>query len=183
LHCNSIKLEHLHAATLSDSCQAISLQEEKELKIITNQQIGTHPTIPKSAAQEKSEPHGFKEILTQTLDISAPAKMSVPDLQELCRSSSICARPVLQPGKANLLERVENLVDLMDEYRLQIEDPQATLKDISPLVQAMQAEQEKMEPILTQLGEDDDLGGILKQALFTATMEVIKFNSGRYNHA
>jgi hypothetical protein len=153
------------------------------LKILTQQQVGIHPHIPKSGAHEKSGPNGFKEILTQTLEIGSPTKTSVPHLPKLSEPSGISVEPVSQMGKVNLLERIEHLIDVMDEYRLQIEDPQATLKNISPIVQVLQAEQEKMEPALNQLGEDDHLGMILKQTLFTVSMEVIKFNGGWYNNA
>jgi hypothetical protein len=153
------------------------------MKILTDQPIGIPCPVPKSTAHEKSEGQGFKEILTQTLGTEAPGEMSVSHLKELSGPTRVSLSPVSQMGKVHVLDRVEHIVDLLDEYRAQIENPQATLRDISPLVQAMQDEQQKMEPVLTQLGEDDALGRILKQALFTASMEVMKFNGGGYNDA
>lgn len=152
------------------------------MKIQPNQQITTHPPMSQPGAHIKSDSTGFKEILTQTLETESAPKIPAPKAQALSGSRGISVQPLGPMDNANMLNRIEYMIDLMDQYRSKMEDPKASLKDIAPLVQTLQAEQEKMELSLEQLGKNDNLGGILKQALVTAEMEVVKFNSGRYNN-
>jgi hypothetical protein len=133
-------------------------------------------------AHKKPDSTGFKEILTQTLETESAHRISAPKVPGLSGSRGISVQPLGPMDNANMLNRIEYMIDLMDQYRSKMEDPKASLKDLAPLVQTLQAEQEKMEFSLEQLEKNDTLGGILKQALVTASLEVAKFNSGRYNN-
>jgi exonuclease VII small subunit len=78
------------------------------------------------------------------------------------------------------VDRIEDLLDLLDDYRSQLADPQATLKDIHPLISQIEKEKEQLTPVLDSLADGDELKNILNQTLVTASLEVIKFNRGDY---
>ena len=79
-----------------------------------------------------------------------------------------------------ILEQTENFLDILEEYRNKLLDPQATLRDIHPLIQRMETEQEVLAPVLNSLPPGDGLKDILNDALVNSEVEVIKFNRGDY---
>ena len=78
------------------------------------------------------------------------------------------------------LERIENLIGLLDQYRHKLEDPGITLKNIDPIIQEIDQEKENLAPTLDSLPEDDELKKLLNQTLVTASLEVTKFYRGDY---
>ena len=79
-----------------------------------------------------------------------------------------------------VLERVENLIGLLDKYQRKLADPGITLKNIDPIIMKIDQESQNMTPILDSLPEDEDLKNIVNQALVTASLEVGKFYRGDY---
>ena len=80
----------------------------------------------------------------------------------------------------SIIDRVENLLNVLDEYHQKLKDPHFTLKEIDPLVKQMEKEKENLAPVLDSLVEDDGLKDILNQTLVTSSLETIKFNRGDY---
>ena len=78
------------------------------------------------------------------------------------------------------IERIENLIGLLDQYRHKLEDPGITLKNIDPIIQEIDQETENLAPALDSLPEDDELNKLLNQTLVTASLEVTKFYRGDY---
>ena len=78
------------------------------------------------------------------------------------------------------LDRVENLIGLLDQYRCKLADPGVTLKNIDPIIMKIDQETENLTPILDSLPEDEDLKNIINQTLVTASLEVSKFYRGDY---
>ena len=78
------------------------------------------------------------------------------------------------------LERVENLIGLLDEYQRKLADPGITLKNIDPIIMKIDQETENLTPVLDSLPEDEGLKNIINQALVTASLEVSKFYRGDY---
>ncbi len=88
---------------------------------------------------------------------------------------------MLSPAQnGSIADRVENLLNMLDEYQQKLKDPHFSLKEIDPLVKQMEKEEENLAPILDSLVEDDGLKDILNQALVTSSLETIKFNRGDY---
>ncbi|UCF93760.1 MAG: hypothetical protein JSW39_06275, partial [Desulfobacterales bacterium] len=78
------------------------------------------------------------------------------------------------------LDRVENFLNLLDEYCQMLGDPRKTLKDIQPLVASMTRAKEDLTPLLHTLPDGHGIKDILNQTLVTASLEIIKFNRGDY---
>ena len=78
------------------------------------------------------------------------------------------------------LDRIENLIGLLDQYRHKLADPGITLKNIDPIIRKIDQETENLAPVLDSLPEDEDLKKIINQTLVTASLEVSKFYRGDY---
>ena len=78
------------------------------------------------------------------------------------------------------LDRIENLIGLLDQYRNKLADPAITLKNMDPIIRQIDQETENLAPALDLLPEDEDLKNIFNQTLVTASLEVTKFYRGDY---
>jgi hypothetical protein len=78
------------------------------------------------------------------------------------------------------LDRIENLIGLLDQYRHKLADPGVTLKNIDPIVREIDRETETLVPILDSVPEGEGLKNIINQTLVTASLEVNKFYRGDY---
>jgi hypothetical protein len=78
------------------------------------------------------------------------------------------------------LDRVENLIDLLDQYRQKLSDPRITLKKIDPLIREIDQQKEKLAPVLDSLPDGEKLRDIVNKTLVTASLEITKFYRGDY---
>jgi len=78
------------------------------------------------------------------------------------------------------LDRIENLIGLLDQYRHKLADPGITLKNIDPIIRQIDQETENLAPVLDSLPEGEELKNIINQTLVTASLEVTKFYRGDY---
>ena len=78
------------------------------------------------------------------------------------------------------VERVHNLLNLLDSYRKQLSDPHVTLRKLEPLMNTIAKEKDQLSALMESMPEEDGLKHILNQTLITASLEVIKFNRGDY---
>ena len=83
--------------------------------------------------------------------------------------------------KAVSPEKLERLLDVLDQYRMHLENPQISLKEITPLTKDLATKLKELEPVLDRLDQKDPLVPILNETLITATLEVKKFENGWYN--
>ena len=81
---------------------------------------------------------------------------------------------------AATIDQIENMLDLLDEYRHQLADPNSTLRDIHPLVESLEAANKQLAPLLDSIAEGDQLKQILNETLVTTSTEVFKYNKGEY---
>lgn len=79
-----------------------------------------------------------------------------------------------------VIERTEKLLDTLDDYREKLQDPEASLEDIHPLVRDMELQKGDLTSALDSLPDGDGLKDILKEAMITSSLEVAKFNRGDY---
>ena len=88
--------------------------------------------------------------------------------------------PSSTPDRQFTVERIENLIDLLDQYRQKLADPLVTLKKIDSIVKEVAQEKENLAPVLDSLQDGEELKKILNQTLVTASLEVTKFYRGDY---
>ena len=63
------------------------------------------------------------------------------------------------------IERVDQFIDLLEAYQDKLGDTGSSLKDFSSLVSTMEAEAERITPLLESLPEGDELKDILNRAV------------------
>ena len=82
--------------------------------------------------------------------------------------------------KQYAIDRTENLIGLLDQYRHKLADPGITLKNIDPIIREIDRETDNLAPVLDNLPEGEELKDIINQTLVTASLEVTKFYRGDY---
>ncbi|MBF0475683.1 MAG: hypothetical protein HQK59_07585 [Deltaproteobacteria bacterium] len=78
------------------------------------------------------------------------------------------------------LQATESVLSLLDNYAAALGDPNMSLKDIAPIVSAMDAKVQSMMQTMEQLPDGDNLKDLMAQTAITTNTEVIKFNRGDY---
>jgi hypothetical protein len=150
------------------------------MKIEQGESINKSIYPDRNGKNEKSQGTGFKTVLKNEVDKTS---QTFPQNQKMSSISSISPIQLnmLSPAKnQSMIERVENLLNLLDEYQQKLKDPQIPLKEIDPVVQQMEKEKENLTPALDSMAEGGRLKDILNQALVTSSLESIKFNRGDY---
>ena len=154
------------------------------MEIDPNEKILTSDYPERSRKTELSSDGTFGRIYEELIEAShetdvrsdeTPAVTNAPDLQMNFFQSE---------GEMPVVERAERLLDLLDEYQQKLANPVFTLRDISPLIDELKADNKRLVSSVHSLSEGDELKNILSQIIVTASVEIIKFNRGDYmNHA
>jgi hypothetical protein len=124
-----------------------------------------------------SVPRGFGDIFQKVLSGAAPTGAAVAP-----SSGGVAVQ--LSPAGASCfgsaVAQVEQFLDLLDDYRSRLVDPQVTLKGLNTAVQAVARGRDALTPLLAATTEDDGLKDVLNQILATAELEIIRFRRGDY---
>jgi hypothetical protein len=110
-----------------------------------------------------------KAVLRES--VALPPSPALPDLSMVYSGN---------PGEKSLVLEAESMLDLLEDYQKQMENPLLTLKDVYPLVERMERETERLSPVLESLPEGSAIKDILNRILVASSVEVIKFNRGDY---
>jgi len=150
------------------------------MKIQNNDQIlkNLYPdakTIPRPAADKE-----FGTILKESVENVKKEDMGPRQTAFINPLNGIQMRTPSKSDKQFVLDRVENLIGLLDQYRSKLADPGTTLKNIDPIIMKIDQETEDLTPILDSLPEDEDLKNLINRTLVTASLEVGKFYRGDY---
>jgi uncharacterized protein YhaN len=94
--------------------------------------------------------------------------------------SAIEFQPLSPDNKRITIERLDHLLNLLDDYRKQLADAQVTLRRIEPLMNTIEKEKEQLSSVLDSLASEDGLKDIVNRTLITASLEVMKYNRGDY---
>jgi len=151
------------------------------MKIDPNQEIVKSVYPDKTTGPDKPADDKFGTMLKDAIN-NEPSKSSArsENPQMINNISSIQLSPLFTVQDSPIVERTENFLDILEEYQAKLNDPQATLRDIHPLIERMETEKETLTPALNSLPPGDGLKDILNDALITSSLEVIKFNRGDY---
>jgi len=153
------------------------------MKIDPNQEILKSAYADKTIRPDKSADNEFGTMLKDAININKkPSKTNAETMkpQMINNISNIQLNHLFAVQDNPIAERTENFLDILEEYQNKLLDPQATLRDIQPLIQRVETEQEALAPVLNSLPPGDGLKDILNDALVTSSLEVIKFNRGDY---
>jgi hypothetical protein len=150
------------------------------MKIYNNDQIlknlypeTTDKTMPTSGKE-------FGAVLKETVEDTKKAEPATQQMKLLNPLSGVHLNPRLVQDKAITIERIEKMIDLLDQYRQMLADPKVSLRKMDPVVMEMAREKEKMATALDSLQDGEELKNILNQTLVTASLEISKFYRGDY---
>ena len=151
------------------------------MKIDPNQEIVKSAYPHKTSGPDKPADDKFGAMLKDAIN-NEPSRTNSEKVTPQMISSipNIQLDPLLAVQDNPIAERTENFLDILEEYQRKLLDPQATLRDIHPLIQRMKTEKEALAPVLNSLPPGNGLKDILNDALVNSEVEVIKFNRGDY---
>jgi len=151
-----------------------------QMKISVTPQLRPNPPVTQNRREAISTNADFQTILKQTVGSTAGEK---PPTRVANPFGVPSVRPIVKPDAEAVLplaDRIDRLVDRLENYRLKLADPQASLKSIQPLLDDMAASSEKLAPKLENLEEGDPLKDILNRSLVMVSLEITRFNRGDY---
>ena len=138
-------------------------------------------SYPQKTQKSEAKPNAdFKNILKESVENSTenPSKIQPSTLMDPV--SAIRFNPLSTQDKNIMVERIDNLLNLLDNYRQQLSDPHVTLRTLEPVMNTIAKEKDQLSGVLDSMPNEDGLKHILNQTLITASLEVIKFNRGDY---
>ena len=150
------------------------------MKINPNDKILANTHTEKIDKKEKPSGKAFGAILSERIENASKAGVETAKPTPINTLSEIQLNSFFPAKETPTIDRVEKLLDILDEYQNKLGNPQATLKDIYPLITKMEAGREQLLPLLDSIADGDGLKDILNQALTTSSLEIIKFNRGDY---
>ena len=150
------------------------------MKIDGNNEIAHSATPDKTTPKEATPDAEFKNILKASVERSTEHPVKIQSPPQPGPVAAIHFTPLSPSTSDTTVERVDNLLNLLDHYRDQLADPKVTLRSIEPIVSTIAKEKEQLSAVLDTLPEDDGLKDIVHRTLITASLEVMKYNRGDY---
>ena len=149
---------------------------------------GNNEIIPGVLPEKQTRPNqdpaeDFGTILKEKIETS-PKPESKPTPAMLNPIASVhplvASPPLSPPDKEAAIGQIENILDLLDDYRHKLADSRVTLREMDALVGRISGEKENLAATLSSIEEGEPLRDILNQTLVTTSLEVMKFRRGDY---
>ncbi len=150
------------------------------MKIHGNDEIIKNSYADKTAQKEQARKADFKDILKASVERTTQQQAKIQRSALIDPVSAIRFDPLSPEDKSTTVERVDNLLNLLDNYRNELADPQVTLRSIEPVMNTIVKEKEQLSAVLDSLTNEDGLKDIVNRTLITASLEVIKYYRGDY---
>jgi hypothetical protein len=148
--------------------------------------IDNHDQIVKSLFPDKTlkrQPdgqNGFDKILKETVAKAHKQDAKPRQASFANQLASIHLTTQGSPVPASVIDRIENMIDLLDRYRYNLADSRMNLKQLDPIIGEIARENENLAVLADSLHNNDDLKNILDRTMVTASLEVTKFYRGDY---
>lgn len=123
----------------------------------------------------------FKNILNESL---AQSSVKEADLHKKAMSipgpSLIDSRVMLGSERFDLLNKADQLLGLLEDYREKMANPACSLKEVYPILKSIEEENQRLVPLVDSLPDGEGMKDFLHRLLVTSTVEAIKYNRGDY---
>jgi len=133
-----------------------------------------------NSKNDKTQGADFNAVLKNEVEKSSNVISQNQKMPSMSNISPIQPNMLSPTQNSSIIERTENLLNILDEYQEKLRDPDISLKEIDPIIKQMEKEKENLTPVLDSIVEDDGLKDVLNQVLVTSSLETIKFNRGDY---
>ena len=143
---------------------------------------------PPNVQAKKTDPNpmqkSFGQVMADTVRAGTPSTHNKTNPATASSMGVLPLRP-MDSGvdSPTVVSKLEQMLDLLDRYRAQLEDTRISLRQMAPLTQDMTVKLKDLAADLEQLDPQDTLAPILSEVLVTASLEVKKFENGWYNPA
>jgi|GEM_PF-2037205 len=129
---------------------------------------------------KKTEGASFRDVFSKVAGKADQAPASA-GLNNAAPLSSIDALAALGTDtRLQEVARAEELVALLDQYRMTLADPKKTLKDAGLLLDSAGEKVKQLAPVIQGLPSNDPLKRLLNETGIIIAVETIKFNRGDY---
>jgi hypothetical protein len=155
-------------------------QETEAMKIDNNDPIMKGRPSQGAANSQPAGQQEFGKILKDTVENIQKADGEPRQTAFINPLASVWrpARNSADPEFA--IDRIENMIDLLDQYRHKLADPEMNLKQIDPIINEIVRENDNLTSLADSLPAADGLKSILERTMVTASLEVTKFYRGDY---
>jgi hypothetical protein len=123
----------------------------------------------------------FKDVLDETVKGHKPTEKPVVCSSIQPSLSSMPVSPVVFGRPDIALQRTEDLMGLLSQFRDQLANPAVTLKEIAPLVDEMERNQLHLKGVADSIGKEEGLKPIVDEILVVAAKEILRFRGGEYS--
>lgn len=135
---------------------------------------------PKQQNVKKTDTQGFKKALDAALEGKKPSE-SISEATNSLGEIAPTTLHTIESSSDTIFDKTHFLLDKLDNYTKDLENPAKTLKDIEPLIASIQEEASKLLEKTNETGnKDEKLKDIVNQTAIKANTEFIKFNRGDY---
>lgn len=137
------------------------------------------PQIPKQQPNVKTnENTGFKDALEAALNNEPSAAAPKKELNSLGEIQPTTVNKI-EPSNRGFMDKTNFLIDKLDNYSKDLENPEKTLKEIEPLIASIKDDAQNLILEATD-SPDESLNKIATETAIKANTEFIKFNRGDY---
>ena len=143
--------------------------------------ISNGSPVPEPRKTEKPGSDLFKQSLEAAQAKKAAASEPAQTLKPLGEIAATTLPQLQSPTPAGVIQKTDNLLDLLDNYSKEMEDPDKTLKDIEPLIDTIKRDASQLlAEAENALPGDGKLKRIAREAAVAANVEYFKFYRGDY---
>ncbi len=136
------------------------------------------PEVDKKA--EKSSGSEFGKIFEDLIENKDKIDSGGEKAPLINKISAIQLSPFLPVGENSIIESAEKMLDMLDEYQRKLANPEATLREISPLVNKLEMDKEGLVSAVNSFNVGEELKDILSHMVIISSIEIIKFKRGEY---
>ncbi len=116
-----------------------------------------------------------------TKDLATGGTIATAGPGSTAAASSIGSVESIDEQQRPILERVEKLLDTLEEYQRNLGDTKTPTESLQALVNHMEEQNQSLAAVLVTLPDGDTLKDILNRVLITSVVEVEKFKRGDYS--
>lgn len=151
------------------------------MKILNSDQVlKTFQSELKTKAQPTSVEKEFGIILNEAVETKSTAAGASMQTTFVNPLPGFGPAPPSPSDHQLTADNIEDMINLLDQYRDKLADPRITLKQIDPVIMEMSREMENLAPVLDSLPAEDGLRNILNQTMVAISLEISKFYRGDY---
>lgn len=150
------------------------------MKIDGSNDLGRSAYTDKSTPEQTTTADEFKKILKASVDRSKTQAANIQTASQPTPLGAIRFTPLSSEVRATTIERLDNLLNLLAQYRDQLADSKVSLRRIEPLLNTIATEKEQLSAVLKVMPDEDGLKDIVQRTLITTSLEIMKFNRGDY---